>query len=312
MDQQEYVNKTIENVNNGVVNLQEAVESLDDTSKALLLTKLIDEGKIQIINTKDNLNEFDVKKYSTIPLPKMASKIPNTEYSYKELYDNITQENFEEVLNILESFDRENEASGITRQTPFEISKQSIDALNKYLNILLTFSLGKQYDLVLDYNLSTRNHAIVFLVLKFILYQDSNFKVKWATLFDNYVTSGSMDIYNSLLNAIGNTIYEVTIDEMSNLANEENLQPVPLEQDISPMSQSSPDVPLEDPSIATQEDAVPEDMSSMSETSPDVPDEPPLDTPEDISPISETSPDVPQEPIDSSNDIEEVDLDKMQ
>ena len=51
MDQQEYVNKTIENVNNGVVNLQEAVQSLDDTSKALLLTKLIDEGS-QIINTR--------------------------------------------------------------------------------------------------------------------------------------------------------------------------------------------------------------------------------------------------------------------
>jgi hypothetical protein len=50
-------------------------------------------------------------------------------------------------------------------------------------------------------------------------------------------------------------------------------------------------------------------MPPMTETSPD---EPPLDTTEDISPISETSPDVPQEPIDSSNDIEEVNLDNMQ
>ena len=47
----------------------------------------------------------------------------------------------------------------------------------------------------------------------------------------------------------------------------------------------------------------------MNESSPD---EPSLDIPEDNSPISETSPDVSQEPIDSSNDIEEVDLDKMQ
>ena len=126
MDQDDHVKKTIENINNGSVELKQALDSLNDNnSKLLLYQELLNSGILELKNqnVSEIPNVFDVKSYTTLALPVADTLILNTDYTYDELMSNIQYENFEEALNILESFDRENSPSGITRQTPFEISK---------------------------------------------------------------------------------------------------------------------------------------------------------------------------------------------
>lgn len=311
MDQDDHVKKTIENINNGSIELKQALDSLNDNnSKLLLYQELLNSGILELKNkdVSEIPNVFDVKSYTTLSLPAADTLILNTDYTYNELMSNIQYENFEEALNILESFDRENSPSGITRQTPFEISKISIDNLNKYFNILLTYSLGKDYKIDMDTNLSTRGHAIVFLSLKFILYQDIEFKRKWGSFFENYFTNDSSDLYTCIFTSISSTIFDFLskspgiVDVVESTTEQEQPTSVmPDEPTLDMPDESTPVTPQESTPVMPEQ-PIP---VTPEESTPDMPKE-------DISSITKTSPDVTEEQTDTSSDIEEVDLDKMQ